>query len=78
MTFADYLRRSTFVGLMTVLMTAACGAQELAKVRFGTNWVAEAEHGGFYQAVAEGTYAKYGLDVQIRMGGPQKPVPSLT
>jgi NitT/TauT family transport system substrate-binding protein len=41
------------------------------KVRFGTNWVAEAEHGGFYQAIADGTYAKYGLDVEIVPGGPQ-------
>ena len=37
---------------------------------FGTNWVAEAEHGGFYQAVADGTYRKYGLDVTIVPGGP--------
>lgn len=41
------------------------------KIRFGTNWVAEAEHGGFYQALADGTYAKYGLDVEIVPGGPQ-------
>jgi NitT/TauT family transport system substrate-binding protein len=41
------------------------------KVSFGTNWVAEAEHGGFYQAVADGTYAKFGLDVTIVPGGPQ-------
>src|SRR5882762_10391152 len=38
---------------------------------FATNWKAEAEHGGFYQAVADGTYAKYGLEVTIRAGGPQ-------
>ncbi|MFI8376478.1 ABC transporter substrate-binding protein [Pseudomonas helleri] len=36
-----------------------------------TSWYAQAEHGGFYQAVAEGLYAKQGLDVTIRMGGPQ-------
>ena len=36
-----------------------------------TNWYAQAEHGGFYQAVATGIYKKYGLDVTIRMGGPQ-------
>jgi NitT/TauT family transport system substrate-binding protein len=41
------------------------------KVSFGTNWVAEAEHGGFYQALADGTYRKYGLDVTIVPGGPQ-------
>lgn len=43
----------------------------LDKVTFGTNWLAEAEHGGFYQAVVDGTYAKYGLDVAIVPGGPQ-------
>lgn len=40
------------------------------RVSFGTNWVAEAEHGGFFQAVADGTYAKYGLEVTIVPGGP--------
>lgn len=49
---------------------AAAQAQKLDKVRFGTNWVAEAEHGGFYQALADGTYKKYGLDVEIVSGGP--------
>src|ERR1700742_2131164 len=44
--------------------------QTLDKVAFGTNWVAEAEHGGFFQAVADGTYNKYGLDVSIVPGGP--------
>jgi NitT/TauT family transport system substrate-binding protein len=44
--------------------------QALDKVSFGTNWVAEAEHGGFFQAVADGTYKKYGLDVSIVPGGP--------
>ena len=42
----------------------------LDKVSFGTNWVAEAEHGGFFQALADGTYRKYGLDVTIVPGGP--------
>lgn len=49
---------------------AASPALALDTVRFGTNWVAEAEHGGFYQAVADGTYRKYGLDVTIVPGGP--------
>ncbi|MDR3469847.1 MAG: ABC transporter substrate-binding protein [Xanthobacteraceae bacterium] len=43
---------------------------KLDKVSFGTNWVAEAEHGGFFQALADGTYARYGLDVTIVPGGP--------
>jgi NitT/TauT family transport system substrate-binding protein len=42
----------------------------LDKVSFGTNWVPEAEHGGFFQALADGTYKKYGLDVTIVPGGP--------
>jgi NitT/TauT family transport system substrate-binding protein len=50
---------------------AAAHAEDLVKVRFGTNWLAEPEHGGFYQAVADGTYRKYGLDVEIVQGGPQ-------
>jgi len=46
-------------------------ASALDSVTFGTNWKAEPEHGGFYQAVATGIYFKYGLDVTIRPGGPQ-------
>jgi NitT/TauT family transport system substrate-binding protein len=52
-------------------MASAGPAAALDKVVFGTNWVAEAEHGGYYQAVADGTYAACGLDVEIRPGGPQ-------
>ncbi len=53
------------------LATLAGPASAADKVTFGTNWVAQAEHGGFYQAVVDGTYAKYGLDVTILPGGPQ-------
>jgi NitT/TauT family transport system substrate-binding protein len=53
------------------LSLAASSAMAADKVSFGTNWLAEAEHGGYYQAVADGTYAKYGLDVTIVQGGPQ-------
>jgi NitT/TauT family transport system substrate-binding protein len=52
------------------LLAAPAHAQTLDKVSFGTNWVAEAEHGGFYQALADGTYRRYGLDVTIVPGGP--------
>jgi len=57
-------------GVLAVLAPAAF-AQAPDRIVFGTNWLAEAEHGGFYQALAEGTYRKYNLDVTIRMGGPQ-------
>src|ERR1700760_4929730 len=62
--------------LLHILMTLAAivwplSAHAFDKVTFGTNWLAEAEHGGFYQALVDGTYDKYGLDVTIQQGGPQ-------
>jgi NitT/TauT family transport system substrate-binding protein len=62
---------SLIAAMMCALGPAPADAQTLDKVSFGTNWVAEAEHGGFYQALADGTYRKYGLDVTIVPGGPQ-------
>jgi NitT/TauT family transport system substrate-binding protein len=62
------------LGTAIVLCTmhaAAALAQSPPKLVFLTNWYAQAEHGGFYQAVAEGTYRKHGLDVEVKMGGPQ-------
>jgi NitT/TauT family transport system substrate-binding protein len=49
----------------------ALAQQPLTEVTFGTNWLAQAEHGGFYQAVADGTYEKHGLKVTIVPGGPR-------
>jgi NitT/TauT family transport system substrate-binding protein len=66
-------RRVAGLAGLALWMTGAAApasAQALDKVSFGTNWVAEAEHGGFYQALADGTYRKYGLDVTIVPGGP--------
>src|SRR5882757_9906157 len=66
------LLRALTAGLVAIVMTLSpVGAQTaLDKVSFGTNWVAEAEHGGFFQALADGTYRNYGLDVTIVPGGP--------
>ncbi|MCZ0737891.1 ABC transporter substrate-binding protein [Phreatobacter sp. AB_2022a] len=47
-------------------------AQGLDKVSYQTNWRAQGEHGGFYLAVTNGIYRKYGIDADIRMGGPQQ------
>src|SRR5262249_40898847 len=60
---------SLFVAL-AILISGNAVAQNLDKVTFATNWVAEAEHGGFYQALVDGTYRKYNLDVTIMPGGP--------
>jgi NitT/TauT family transport system substrate-binding protein len=58
-------------GATAVLVLAASTASANEKVVFGTNWLAQAEHGGYYQAVADGTYSACGLDVTIQQGGPQ-------
>jgi NitT/TauT family transport system substrate-binding protein len=52
-------------------VAVAAYAQQPDRLVFATDWLAQAEHGGFYQAIAEGIYRKHGLDVTIRMGGPQ-------
>jgi NitT/TauT family transport system substrate-binding protein len=59
------------VAALFFMATTAFPALALDHVTFATNWRAEAEHGGFYQALVDGTYAKYGLDVTIQQGGPQ-------
>ena len=62
---------SVAAGTALILAVLAAPAAALDKVRFGIDWKAEAEYGGYYQASAAGIYAKYGLDVEIRQGGPQ-------
>ena len=62
--------RRLLVAALT-LVTASVGAQAPDRITFATDWLAQAEHGGFYQAVAEGIYKKHGLDVTLKMGGPQ-------
>jgi len=63
----------TKFGAGTLVAAIACftvGAQAADKIVLGTNWLAQAEHGGYYQAKAEGYYDAAGLDVTIKMGGP--------
>ena len=60
-----------FLAAIAAVLLAGASAHGQTKVVFGTDWLAEAEHGGFYQALALGLYQKHGLDVTIRMGGPQ-------
>jgi NitT/TauT family transport system substrate-binding protein len=65
----SYVLMTSFATLLAATLVQPLHAAD--KVTYGTNWVAEPEHGGFYQAVADGTYAKYGLEVTIVPGGPQ-------
>ncbi|MGR3436103.1 MAG: ABC transporter substrate-binding protein [Shimia sp.] len=65
------LLRPLTLGTAATLLAGTALAQDLTEVSFGTNWVAQAEHGGFYQSVADGTYEACGLDVTIVPGGPQ-------
>jgi NitT/TauT family transport system substrate-binding protein len=64
------MKRTIAILFALAAVLAPAPAQALDQVRFDTNWVAEAEHGGFYQALADGTYKRYGLDVTIVPGGP--------
>ncbi len=80
------MKISRFLALAAVLLLAACGpktapapgsAEGRTAIRFATDWRAEAEQGGFYEALANGEYAKRGLDVTIVPGGPGTNVPQL-
>lgn len=62
----------TATSIFAVLAAGSAFADgHLTDVSFGTNWVAQAEHGGYYQALADGTYEACGLNVTIVPGGPQ-------
>ena len=67
----EIARRLRFGLVLASVVISVSGAAAADKVRFLTSWFAQAEHGGFYQAKAEGLYEKAGLDVTIKMGGPQ-------
>src|SRR5213080_1636923 len=73
----SFLATSALAAAGSLASRRPARAQALDKLTFGTNWKAQAEHGGYYQAVATGIYKKYGLDVTIRMGGPQINHPQL-
>ena len=62
----------TTASMLIPVPGARVSAQTLDKVSYQTNWRAQAEHGGFYYALANGIYKKYGIDADIRMGGPQQ------
>ena len=63
----ENLRKSFMIFLIIFVPNCLLASD---KVMISTNWLAQAEHGGFYQALAEGIYEKYNLDVTIRQGGP--------
>lgn len=67
-----FQRRFAAAGVaLCALLSAVAPSRAADKVTFLTSWFAQAEHGGFYQAKANGLYDKAGLDVTIKMGGPQ-------
>ena len=57
--------------LIAAGLALVSGVTVAEPVTFGTDWKAEAEHGGYYQAIATGIYRQHGLDVTLRQGGPQ-------
>ncbi|MGO8797551.1 MAG: ABC transporter substrate-binding protein [Roseiarcus sp.] len=64
------MRIAAWAGLAGLIVLSG-QAFALDKVTFATNWLADPEAGGYFQALVDGTYAKYGLDVTIMQGGPQ-------
>jgi NitT/TauT family transport system substrate-binding protein len=64
------LTRTLTLGMLLLSTAALPIARAADRVTFATNWKAQAAHGGFYQALIDGTYARYGLDVTILQGGP--------
>jgi NitT/TauT family transport system substrate-binding protein len=56
---------------LLILLLGATAARADDTITFGLDWLAEAEYGGYYQALATGIYARHGLSVTIRQGGPQ-------
>ena len=67
-----FRRRALGALALVALPGVRARAQTLDRVSFQTNWRAQAEHGGYYQAVAAGLYRQAGLEVELRMGGPQQ------
>ncbi|WP_338662484.1 ABC transporter substrate-binding protein [Pararoseomonas sp. SCSIO 73927] len=67
-------RRSLLAGGSALVLVpgARVSAQTLDKVVFQTDWRAQAEHGGYYQAAAAGIYRRYGIECDLRQGGPQQ------
>jgi NitT/TauT family transport system substrate-binding protein len=65
------MRHHKFLIAMAALATCYSPVSAADRVTFGSDWRAQAEHGGFYQALAKGLYKAKGLDVVIRQGGPQ-------
>jgi NitT/TauT family transport system substrate-binding protein len=71
--YASIWMSSSLLAACTNSNQPANSSSQLDKISFGTNWYAQAEHGGFDQAIATGIYQKHGLDVTIKMGGLQVP-----
>jgi NitT/TauT family transport system substrate-binding protein len=71
MTTTPSFRRLRHAACGLLLTLGVAGALAADKMTFLTSWYAQTKHGGFYQALAKGIYQKHGLDVTIRMGGPQ-------
>lgn len=84
MTAQSIFRSALLLGQRCLCIITLClgslwslGAGAAEKITFATDWKAQAEQGGFYQALAEGLYEKHGLDVEILQGGPAVNIPQL-
>lgn len=69
---------ATLLAIVLPFLLVGCGSNQDAddtnRIVLQLNWRADAQHGGFYQALVDGEYAKEGLDIEILQGGPGTPV----
>jgi len=80
-----HFSRRAYLSASLATLVAACSREQPAPsnkagktvIRFATDWRAQAEQGGYYQAIATGEYDKRGLDVRLIQGGPGVNVPQL-
>lgn len=73
----NWSRRAVIASAVGALAAPAIAQQALERFSVGTNWLPDAERGGFYQAQAAGIFRKHGLEVTIQAGGPQLNNPQL-
>ena len=71
------MKSRLLLAVLAFALAASAHAAPLTRIVFVTDWKAQAEHGGFYEALALGLYKQRGLDVRIREGGPSVNVPQL-
>src|SRR3989454_9681381 len=69
--------RSLSFAIVAIMLAVSCsgtgtggGGGQLTKVRLQLQWVAQSQFAGYYAALDKGYFKDLGLDVEIKLGGP--------